>query len=589
MTNAEMLFVEGEKSYRFLTRNLSDAVWTTDLDMRLTGGNPSLSQLMGCSIEEILGEKMTERLTPISQEAAANALDELREAAARPSDGAEETGPLTLDFICEHGRPVRTRAWTRLLRGSTGEPSGLLWVAQTTGAPERAGSGNRAPVPPDKDQPGERSQRIRAETALRATQRELEKTKAELAFVRKLGRRAEAKLDQLNCEWLCLQTSAATVASSLDLDLVLNTVTREMTKLLKADGCAIFRWDQHTDIISLVVDHTATPAARQREAGETYDLADHPRGWRTVVERRPQQVVVGELDEREFGYAYLRKDNIWSLLVLPMITQGRVVGFVEIRDCQEERAFTDRQTGLAQMLTTQATSAIANARLYEHTQEEITRRVGMEAELRKSLRDKEALLQEVHHRVKNNLQVICSLLNLKSESGKDPETVEILRDSQDRVRSMALIHEQLYQSQDLERVEFGSYLQDLASHLIRSYGTESARVRLTVAADDVPLSIAKAVPCGLIVNELVSNALKYAFPHERGGEISIALRAGPDQHLVLSVADDGIGLPADAGSGRAETLGLRLIQILTDQIDGTLSFSSAEGTGTQVRIVFPTS
>jgi two-component sensor histidine kinase len=124
---------------------------------------------------------------------------------------------------------------------------------------------------------------------------------------------------------------------------------------------------------------------------------------------------------------------------------------------------------------------------------------------------------------------------------------------------------------------------------MHAYGTESAHVRLTVTADDVPLSIAKAVPCGLIINELVSNALKYAFPHGRGGEISVALRPGPDQRLILSVADDGVGLPADPGLGSAETLGLQLIQILTDQIDGTLSFSSSEGTGTEVRIAFLTS
>ena len=532
---------------------------------------------------------MIETLTPTSREVAANALAELRKAASRPLDVAKASQALTLDFICEARGVVQTRAQARLLRDSAGEPSGLLWVAHEITEPERAECGNSESARPGENHPGEHSRRVTADTELRATRRELERTKTKLARALYERQCAEAKLDQLNRQWLYFQMSAAAITSSLDLDLVLNTVTREMTELLEADGCAIFRWDQHLDVISLIVDYTAIVAAGQRGVGQSYDLADHPLGTRILVKRRPQQVTAGKLEEEGRESTYMQHGNIQSLLVLPMIYQGRLLGFVEIRDCQEERTFADRKIGLVQMLAAHAASAVENARLYEHAQEQITERMLVERELRKSLREKEALLQEIHHRVKNNLQVISSLLNLPSESSKDPETLQMLKESQDRVRSMALIHEKLYQSQDLEKVEFGSYVRDLTNHLMHSYGTESAGIRLTATADDISLSIDKAVPCGLIINELVSNALKHAFPDGRDGEIIVALQLGADQHLTLSVADDGVGLPSDASLDRPETLGLQLIRVLTDQMDGAVRIRSGEGNGLKVTIIVPVS
>jgi two-component sensor histidine kinase len=285
----------------------------------------------------------------------------------------------------------------------------------------------------------------------------------------------------------------------------------------------------------------------------------------------------------------MQKRNIKSLLTLPMSYQDRVIGLVEMRSCQENRVFSDREISLAQMLSTQAASAIENARLYKRAQREIAHRLRAEEELKASLREKEALLQEIHHRVKNNLQVICSLLNLQSRSIEDQDTLRMFRESQDRVRSMALIHEKLYRSQDMARVDFADYLRNLAHHLVRSYGAESNRVKLRMTLDDVPLTIEKAVPCGLITNELISNALKHAFPDGRDGEIHVRLRAGGDQRLTLSVADNGVGLPADTDLDATETLGLQLIKVLNGQLGGTARVQSGRGTGTEVSITFAAS
>jgi two-component sensor histidine kinase len=240
------------------------------------------------------------------------------------------------------------------------------------------------------------------------------------------------------------------------------------------------------------------------------------------------------------------------------------------------------------MLSTQAASAIENARLYKRSQREIAQRMQVEEELKASLREKEALLQEIHHRVKNNLQVICSLLNLQSRSIEDQDTLQMFKESQDRVRSMALIHEKLYRSEDMARVDFGDYLRNLTSHLVRSYRDGSNRVRLTISADGIPLTIEKAVPCGLITNELISNALKHAFPDGRAGEIHVDFRAEGDQRLTLSVADNGVGLPADMDFNAAETLGLQLIRVLTSQLGGTAELQSSPDSGTKASITFAT-
>ena len=217
---------------------------------------------------------------------------------------------------------------------------------------------------------------------------------------------------------------------------------------------------------------------------------------------------------------------------------------------------------------------------------DITRRKLAHEQLCQSLREKEALLQEVHHRVKNNLQIISSLLALQRSHVNDDETVGVLKDSQSRIRSMAFIHEQLYQAKDLNRIDFQKYIRDLTSALFRSYSQTGSRVALKLGVDPVSLGVGTALPCGLIINELVSNSLKHAFPDDTKGSIRVELLAqGPVHRYVLLVADDGIGLPADLDYLRSKSLGLRLVTNLTElQLRGTLTVLAEKGT--QVRIEF---
>ncbi|MFN8486492.1 MAG: histidine kinase dimerization/phosphoacceptor domain -containing protein [Caldilineaceae bacterium] len=216
---------------------------------------------------------------------------------------------------------------------------------------------------------------------------------------------------------------------------------------------------------------------------------------------------------------------------------------------------------------------------------ELSERKRAEAQIKTSLQEKEVLLKEVHHRVKNNLQVISSLLYLQSDRIKDQQALEIFRDSQNRVRSMALIHEKLYQAKDLAKIDLSSYLHSLIGYLFRSYGTNASGIRLQVHAENVFLGIDLAMPCGLIINELVSNALKHAFPTGRNGEISIELSRHEPHDYTLCVCDNGIGMPPDVDLENAPTLGLQLVNTLVQQMDGTVELEQNGGTTFKISFV----
>ena len=200
---------------------------------------------------------------------------------------------------------------------------------------------------------------------------------------------------------------------------------------------------------------------------------------------------------------------------------------------------------------------------------EITDRKEIDQQIRSTLKEKEILLQEVHHRVKNNLQVISSMLNLQRRFIDDPKMLDILEESQNRISTMSFIHESLYQNSDFSSIGFAEYLKRLTQNLIHSYSRVSANVELTCVLDDVQINLKQAIPCGLIVNELVSNALKYAFPEKRGGTIELRVEE-KGQDIEIEVSDNGVGLPDDFDFETNESLGVYLVQALTDQLDGSL-------------------
>jgi two-component sensor histidine kinase/integral membrane sensor domain MASE1 len=208
-----------------------------------------------------------------------------------------------------------------------------------------------------------------------------------------------------------------------------------------------------------------------------------------------------------------------------------------------------------------------------------------EAELRSSLRDKEVLLKEIHHRVKNNMQVVSSLLTLQALTVGDDTVKSQLDVTRERIRSMAMIHEQLYQSRDLAHVDLGEYARALLGHLVTALGVDSRDVHVDSAIDEVPVSIDAAVPAGLLLAELVTNAMKHAFPPGRAGTIRVAVGRLPDGRVELTVADDGVGMPAGVTPARAQTLGLELVATFAAQLDAELVMEP-QLPGTRVRVSF---
>ncbi len=199
-------------------------------------------------------------------------------------------------------------------------------------------------------------------------------------------------------------------------------------------------------------------------------------------------------------------------------------------------------------------------------------------ELVQSLKEKEVLLKEVHHRVKNNLQVISSILNLQSTYINDEKTLSILRESQNRVKSMSFIHESLYRTKDFNNIDFSEYIERLSKNMVYSYQYSKNRILLKLDIDKVFLSLDISIPCGLIINELLSNALKYAFPENKKGKILISVKEAKKTRIEIKVEDDGVGFPKDIDIKKGESLGMLLVNTLVEQIDGNIKVRSKEGT-----------
>jgi PAS domain S-box-containing protein len=209
---------------------------------------------------------------------------------------------------------------------------------------------------------------------------------------------------------------------------------------------------------------------------------------------------------------------------------------------------------------------------------DITDRHQAEEKIKASLREKEVMLREIHHRVKNNMQIILSLLRIQSRTVKDKGTRDMFKQSQNRIRSMALIHEALYKSEDLAKIDISDYLSRMSTHLLSIYREDLGDIKIIQKAEGIFLDINRAIPCGLIISELVSNCMKHAFPRKRHGQITIGMTKDKKGTTSLIVKDNGIGLPEGLDYRKTETLGLQLVTDLVYQINGSISVKKSQGT-----------
>jgi|GEM_PF-1263641 len=304
-------------------------------------------------------------------------------------------------------------------------------------------------------------------------------------------------------------------------------------------------------------------------------------------------------DEKEAEKHLLDKE-IHSLLIIPIKTSSKVVGFIGFESSERATDWTDEDVMLVRVASeiiiqvyerkkqeeelnsyrnhledivskrTKELSAIN-----EELEKKIIEQALTEERLKISLREKEVLLREIHHRVKNNLQLVSSLLNLQARSLNDPTATDLINESRSRVKIMALVHESLYESEELDRIDYGEYLRKLVNYLFRTYNRKDVTYQLN--ASRVHLDINVALPCGLIVNELVSNSLKHAFPNGRGGMVSISLDTGKNGTVTLKISDNGVGFPLNYDFDNPASLGLQLVNDLALQIEASMQVSSLEG------------
>ena len=311
-----------------------------------------------------------------------------------------------------------------------------------------------------------------------------------------------------------------------------------------------------------------------------------------IIEDKPnkdlRQAIVNGMYEEES--IWIRKDGIKffvSISITALINpKGELRGFsMIVKDitkfrASEEKLFTHND--LLKSIMQERTSELI--KLNKVLQDEINRREGSEntkilgvEKTESSIKEKEILLKEIHHRVKNNLQIISSLLNLQSGYIKDKDSIEVFKESQNRVRSMALIHEKLYQSKDMSQIDFSEYVSELISNLFSSYSLNSALITLHQNINNILLEIDLAINLGLIINELVSNVFKHAFPTCSKGNLYISLK-NDEQNYELIIEDDGIGFISEIDFRKTESLGLQLIIRLVEQIGGEIFLFRDNGT-----------
>jgi len=378
---------------------------------------------------------------------------------------------------------------------------------------------------------------------------------------------------------LALSEASNVIVSEVKSEVILSQLAAQVCGVARATSVYICEFNEEKTSATVIAEYFSPEAGTsESDLGKVYPIWDDAESFINKMEIGLHDYShIDELDSGEEEIAHMQAFGTKSILYVPLLMKGQLIGFIEIWDSLNKREFTPEETRLCTDISRSAAVALENARLLEQAQEEIVERKKAEQTIKESLLEKEILLQEIHHRVKNNLQIISSMLNLQSDQTSNPAVSEFVTASQGRINSMAMIHEMLYQSKNLAQVKFDDYVQQLVRHFRETATMLKKQVWFDVDIEELFLNIDTAIQCGLILNELVSNALKHAFPEDRRGCIQI-LFSKNSQGYSLHVQDDGIGLSEDINFTETKTLGYHLVTALVHQLHGEISIDRSEGT-----------
>lgn len=387
------------------------------------------------------------------------------------------------------------------------------------------------------------------------------------------SQRRVSELDALN-------SMSQAVTTELELQSLLNVIGEQLQEIFDIDNSYIALYDRESQTISLPFFVTDRQRVNVDPIAFGEGITSHIiRSREPLVLNKNAEQAMSELGAKTYG------KPARSFLGVPVYVGDEVTGVISIQSTTREDAFDEPAIRLLETIAATVGASIQNAQLYGAMQQEVVTRQKAEQEIKLSLQEKEVLLKEIHHRVKNNLQIITSLLNLQSAQLKDPDAISMFRESQSRVRSMALIHEKLYQSKDLARIDFDGYVKDLMVYLFRSYAANPEQIRTHISTNAMYLAIDIAIPCGLIISELVTNTIKYGFPNGKRGDLYISLEPEDDGHLTLEVRDNGVGFPEGFNWRESDSLGLQLVDTLTSQLHGKITVNGKDGTS--FKLTFP--
>jgi PAS domain S-box-containing protein len=409
-----------------------------------------------------------------------------------------------------------------------------------------------------------------------------DRKQAELAF------KAQAEREKL------MRTVSERIRQSLNLQEILNTTVAEVRNLLQVDRVLVYQFAP--DMSGTIVAESVAPGWTVALGKKIQDTCFQTGGgvqYYYGLKRATANIYQAGLTHCHLHL--LEQFEVQANLVVPILvkkseenTVSCLWGLLLAHQCSSGRDWEENQLDLLDQLTVQIAIAIQQSSIFQQAQNELVEREKAETQLRSALLEKEVLLKEVHHRVKNNLQIVSSLLQLQSQTIKDPEISRVFQDSQNRIDSISLIHKNLYISPNIGKLNVPEYVDNLVTSILISYQIEPGKIHVETNVDAVNLNLDQAIACGLVINELLSNCFKHAFPGQKQGKITLNLRSiGNDIEMIIQ--DNGVGLPDNFDWSNTDSLGLSLVyDLVTEQLEGRMTVEHNHGTAFKIQFPYIT-